>query len=154
MPCMLRTTIAFTLGMHAMALLARDSRRRLRVAQIAELCGASEAHVAKVIQALARNGLVRGERGPAGGIQMNGRPETISMMEVWDAIEGRSADGGCPYSIPSCMSDICSLGRVFEEHNRRIENLMKNTTLKDLDCMNEVWPRRENERGSTRTVDA
>ena len=28
---------------------------------------------------------------------------------------------------------------IFDQHNRQIENLLEKTTLKDLDCMAEVW---------------
>ncbi len=135
MSCMLRTSTAFTIGMHAAAVLAGNRERLLPVGKIAKLCGVSEAHLAKVVQLLSRAGYVIGERGPAGGFRLTRPPEEISLLDLWDAIEGPTQNNGCPFTIPACNAAICSLGRKLDEHNRQIEDLMKKTTLKDLDCV-------------------
>lgn len=139
MDCLLRTTKAFTLGMHAMALLAHHHPARLSVGAIARLCGVSEAHLAKVIQTLTRNGFVNGERGPAGGVTLNKPAESISLMDLWNTIEGPSTDDRCVFAIPTCTADLCPVGRRFAAYNRQMQDYFRKTTLKDLKCMAKVW---------------
>ena len=153
MNCLLRTSKAFTLGMHAMALLARHYPDRLSVSRIAALCGVSEAHLAKVVQTLARSGFVRGERGPAGGIALTGPADSVSLMDIWNAIEGTATDEVCAFAIPTCTAGLCPVGRRFAAYSRQVENLMKETTLKDLTCMNEVWKPRPSDRSPPETAD-
>ena len=145
MNCLLRTTKAFTLGMHAAALLARHYPDRLSVGAIASLCGVSEAHLAKVLQTLARSGVVKGERGPAGGITLNEPADAISLLDIWNAIEGPATNKGCCFAIPSCTSGLCPVGRRFALYSRQIQRYLKETTLQDLTCMDNVWKPRKSD---------
>lgn len=153
MSCLLRTSKAFTLGMHALAVLARHYPDRLSVGTIARLCGVSEAHLAKVIQTLAHHGFVKGERGPTGGITLTGPADSVSLMDIWNAIEGTATEGECAFAIPTCTSGLCPVGRRFAAYSRQIERLMKETTLKDLTCMNAVWKPRKSDLSATETAD-
>jgi Rrf2 family protein len=139
MNCLLRTTKAFSLGMHAMALLARQAPARLSVGTIAGVCGVSEAHLAKVMQTLARNGFVKAERGPAGGITLTEAADSVSLMDLWNALEGPATNEGCPFAIATCTSGLCPVGRRFAAYNREIESFMAKTTVRDLTCMRETW---------------
>jgi Rrf2 family protein len=153
MDCLLRPTKAFTLGMHALALLARHYPTRLSVGAIADLCGVSKAHLAKVIQTLARNGLVKGERGPKGGITLNESADSVSLLDIWNAIEGPSTDEGCIFAIPACGSGLCPVGRHFAAVDSQIRSYMEKTTLQDLTCMADVWKPRKRDRSATETAD-
>ena len=153
MNCLLKTTKAFTLGMHAMALLAHHYPDRLSVGTIAGLCSVSEAHLAKVMQALARSGLVKGERGPAGGIALNKPADSISLMDLWNAIEGTATDERCLFAIPTCTSGLCSVGRRFAAFNRQIETFMRETTLQDLQGMHDAWDPQKRDLSVTEAVD-
>ena len=136
-----------------MALLARHYPARLSVGAIADLCGVSEAHLAKVIQTLARNGLVKGERGPAGGITLNEPADSVSLMDIWNALEGPATDEGCIFAIPACGSGLCPVGRHFAALSRQVRTYMEKTTLQDLTCMTEVWKPRKSDRSATEAVD-
>ena len=130
-----RATEAFMIGMHATALLARNTRSCVRAGNIAKECKVSEAHLAKVFQRLARSGIVRGERGPAGGFALSRSAAEISLMDIWIALEGKPETGACPFLIPACKGRSCSLGLAFIDVCDRMEALMKRTTLRDLEDM-------------------
>src|SRR2546421_9428716 len=63
--------------------------------EIAQEYGISTTLMAKVLQKLAREGLVNAKHGAAGGYQLAKEPEQISALEVISAIEG-------PVLITSC----------------------------------------------------
>jgi len=153
MDCLLKPTKAFTLGMHALALLAHRYPVRLSVGTIAGLCGVSEAHLAKVIQTLARNGIVKGERGPAGGITLNEPADSVSLMDIWNALEGTSTDEDCPFAIPACAAGLCPVGRRFAAYSRQMRRYMERTTLQDLTCMAHVWKPRKSDLSATEAID-
>jgi len=153
MDCLLRPTKAFTLGMHALALLARHYPARLSVGAIADLCGVSEAHLAKVMHTLARSGIVKGERGPAGGITLNEPADAVTLLDIWNAIEGPATDEGCVFAIPACGSGLCPVGRHFAAVSREMRSYMEKTTLQDLTCMAEVWRPRKSDLSATETID-
>jgi Rrf2 family protein len=153
MNCLLKTTKAFTLGMHAMALLAYHYPDRLSVGAIARLCGVSEAHLAKVMQALVRSGIVKGERGPAGGITLSKPADSVSLLDLWNAIEGAATDERCLFAIPTCKSGLCSVGRRFAAFSRQIEDFMRETTLQDLKGMHEAWEPQKSDLSAAEAVD-
>lgn len=133
MACVFKTTSAFTIGVHAVALLARSGKALLQTREIARTCEVSEAHLAKVMQKLVRSGHVKSVRGPSGGFELSESAKTLSLMDLWQIIEGSSdRKETCPMAIPACQDDHCIIGRVFMEQNRKIENLMKRTRILDL----------------------
>ncbi|KMQ49921.1 Rrf2 family transcriptional regulator [Chitinispirillum alkaliphilum] len=132
MSCLVKPSEAFTIGMHAVALLAKNWNKLLRVKKIAQSCGVSEAHLAVVLQRLARAGIVKSERGPAGGFALSCLPEEITMYRIWEIIDGPSEQGICPFSIPACRQESCTLGKKFAQMNQQLIGMMQETTLRDL----------------------
>src|SRR5271166_4173984 len=66
----------------------------LAVAEIGEKYGVSSHHLAKVMQALARAGLVRAVRGARGGYQFCGNARRTTLLDVIRLFEDfGSADG-------------------------------------------------------------
>jgi Rrf2 family nitric oxide-sensitive transcriptional repressor len=63
MPTVLRMSDAASLALHGMVILAEAPERRVSARAIASELDASEAHLAKVLQRLARAGLVESVRG-------------------------------------------------------------------------------------------
>ncbi|MCP4900046.1 MAG: Rrf2 family transcriptional regulator, partial [bacterium] len=88
MPTMLRISEAASLGIHAMGLLAIHPDRSLSARTIAEKFSVSEAHLSKVLQRLTKVGLLASTRGPKGGFSLTRDPETVTLLEVFEAIEG------------------------------------------------------------------
>ena len=83
-----RFSEAGSLALHAMAFLGADHEKALTVREIARGLSVSENHLAKVMQRLAREGLVESVRGPKGGFKVRGSPDEISLLDVYEAIDG------------------------------------------------------------------
>ncbi|GKT03795.1 RrF2 family transcriptional regulator [Furfurilactobacillus entadae] len=60
----------------------------------------SDSYTKKIVQRLAKAGLVRSVSGKAGGVVLNREPDQISMLDVFDAIEGTE-----PFGMTSGLAD-------------------------------------------------
>jgi Rrf2 family protein len=128
----LRISDAASLALHAMGLLATDPSEVLSTRQIAEALGASEAHLAKVMQRLTRAGLVGPVRGPKGGFGMAKNPEEIALLEVYEAIDGPLDSSACLLGRPVCRGDGCILGDLLRKINREVREYFTRTKLSEL----------------------
>ena len=78
---------AASIALHGTVLIARTDKF-FNVTKIAETMGASRHHVAKVMQRLAKVGYIKSMRGPTGGFLLVKKPEEISFLNLYEAIEG------------------------------------------------------------------
>jgi Rrf2 family protein len=78
-----------------LALLPADERAMLPV--LAEASEAPESFLSKVLQALARGGLISSRRGKSGGFAILPRGREASMLEVIEAIDG-------PICLNQCLT--------------------------------------------------
>jgi len=132
---------AASLAVHGALLLASPEGRRWTVRELAKEVAASEAHFYKVIQRLAHQGLVRSIRGPGGGVELTRPPETISFLEIYEAVEGPLSPAGCLLGRPSCPVPGCCFDGLLEAASAQIEDYLAHTTL------GEYWRRSEGQGG-------
>ena len=103
---------AASIGIHGIILIAR-SKISLNVIHISELTGTSRHHVAKVMQRLAKEGFISSQRGPAGGFKLNKPADTISFLDIFEAIEGKLEIPACPMDKKVCPFDKCIMDNVM-----------------------------------------
>lgn len=84
-------------GLIALKHLAKHGKRALSASEISEQYGISLALMAKVLQKLARHGLVTAKHGSSGGYQLARDPHQISALDAISAIDG-------PFVITSCVT--------------------------------------------------
>lgn len=80
-------------AMRAVLYLATSPLASIR--QIAEAQHVPQEYLAKILQKLARAGIVTTHRGVGGGVSLARVPEKISMLDVIEAIEGKVALNRC-----------------------------------------------------------
>lgn len=121
---------AASIGLHSMVLIAR-SNELINVGQIAEKTGASRNHLAKVLQRLVKANFLRSSRGPSGGFLLKKKPDEISVLEIYEAIEGTIETTGCPMDRPICPFEKCHIGVVIQKASEDFRNHFEKHTLKD-----------------------
>lgn len=89
----MKLQIASQLAIYALLELAAQPDRQLTVAQIGEKYGVSSHHLAKVMHALGRAGLVRSVRGAGGGYQFAGNARRTTLLDVMQLFEQLGAGG-------------------------------------------------------------
>lgn len=106
---------------------------RATVGQIAEFYSISTAHVAKVVNRLARLGYVRSLRGIGGGLELAQRPEDIRIGEVITAFEGNMRLLDCVGVENLCViQPFCKLKNVMAEAERLQQEYLNSVTLRDV----------------------
>ncbi|MGC4119085.1 MAG: Rrf2 family transcriptional regulator [Myxococcales bacterium] len=122
---------AANLGMHALMLMAHEPERPLAVKRAIEVIDVSENHLAKVLQRLAHAGLLTSTRGPKGGFLLARSPEQITLLEVFEALEGPLNDHTCLLGKPVC-EDGCMLGQYVTKATLDFRKQLERTRLSDL----------------------
>ncbi len=132
MASVVKVTEAASLGLHTMVLLAGEPGRRFPTREIARRLGASEAHLAKVLQRLARVGLVGSIRGPGGGFTLSEKKGNATLLEVYEAVDGPMVESVCLLGSPACSGEECILGGLLETANREVREYLAGTRLSEL----------------------
>jgi Rrf2 family protein len=101
--------------------------------EIAEEYGISSTLMAKVLQKLARNGLVGAKHGSSGGYQLSKEPNRISALEVITAIDGPVLITSCVTSHGVCdATDRCSIKEPLQRVNESILGVLGTVTIAQL----------------------
>ena len=134
---------AASLALHTMTLLASEPDRVFSTKEIATSLSVSEAHLAKVMQRLGKVGLVRSVRGPKGGFLLGKKPEEISLLEVYESIDGPLGKSNCLFGTPVCGNQKCLMGDLLQSVNRQARDYFENTTLSQINDGNVENSRRD-----------
>ena len=123
---------AASLALHAALLLAGGEAEQLQgTGEMARQLGVSEAHLSKVLQRLHRHGLLVSVRGPQGGFKLARPAAEISLLELYEAIEGALEVTHCLFNRPVCGQGCCILGPLLMEASATLKSHLEKTTLAD-----------------------
>jgi Rrf2 family protein len=120
------------MAMRRLALLPRGACRSAR--EIATEHRIPPALMAKLLQRLARNGLVASHHGTKGGYRIARPASRISLREVIEAIEGPMAMLECldPCKGECAQEGACTVRAPLHRLQRRIVEELGRTTIGDL----------------------
>ncbi len=128
----LKISDATALALHSMVHLAIIPERRSTTAEIATLFEVSRHHLAKVHQRLTRAGVIISQRGPAGGVELANDPATITLLEVYEIMEGPMLCNPCLFGKEVCPRADCALGGLLPGLARQVRDYFEKTTLAQL----------------------
>jgi len=124
------------LGLHACVLLAQNPAMAFTVPQLAERLQGSSAHLAKVMQRLAKSGIVKGLRGPRGGFLLSRPPAEICLIDIFSAIEGEQSQTMCAFENPVCGWDHCMFDGLIQDMDRKFLDYLQQTNLQSISSRN------------------
>lgn len=119
---------AASIGIHCMALIARN-KEKLNVTKLSEMMHFSKHHVAKVMQRLVKVGLLKSNRGPAGGFVLKKDVNEINLLEIYEAIEGEIPIEDCPLGYDDCPFNKCLLDNIANDMIINFRDYLKSRTL-------------------------
>ncbi len=130
---MLTISDASNLAFHSMMLLATLQKdQTLSVNELSEKLLVSANHLSKVMQRLAKAGLVKSRRGPTGGFSLAKKSDTIFLGDIYIAIEGPLPEPKCLLQKPICDGSCCLLGNLFSSMQKKINEHFTQISLKDV----------------------
>jgi len=129
MSSLLRVSEAASLALHTTVFLTGNPGQPVPAREIAAALDVSEAHLAKVLQRLGKFGLVRSFRGPKGGFVLGKNEDEITLLEVYESIEGPLEATHCLFDIPACNGNGCIFGDLLETVHRQVNKYLSETKL-------------------------
>lgn len=89
--------------------------------------------LAKILQELARDGLLKSSKGPRGGFCLRQAPESISMLQIVEAVDGSGRYDRCISGHPECNDRVpCGMHASWKTLRSRIIEYLEGTTAADL----------------------
>ncbi len=122
---------AASLALHAMVLIAK-AEGHVNVNSLAAEMEASRNHLAKVLQQLVRSNFLRSVRGPSGGFMLKISADKISILEIYEAIEGSIDVPECPLDRHICPFNKCMLNGMVAEVTLKFKKYFQEQTLEDF----------------------
>lgn len=119
---------AASLAIHSMVLIAK-SDIHINVNILSKEMGASRNHLAKVLQQLVKQNYLRSVRGPSGGFVLNVKPSEITILDIYEAIEGKIETPQCPLDRQICPFDKCLMGGMVNSVTQQFKEYFKDQTL-------------------------
>ncbi len=92
--------------------------------------------LAKILQALAKNGILKSYKGVNGGFKLQKDAKDINMLAVMSAVEGKApAVFDCSPSLANCPSnraELCSIWPFLNKLQGKIDSFLAELSLEDI----------------------
>lgn len=103
------------------------------VRQIAEDENIPAPFLAKILQQLARKGMLKSSKGPAGGFALPQSPKLIRLIDIVEALDGVPSYYQCPLGHSPCAEDTpCAMHDSWVGLRSRIMEYLERNTVADL----------------------
>jgi Rrf2 family protein len=84
------------------------------------------------MQRLVKEGFLSSNRGPSGGFKLSIEPAGITLLQIYEAIEGQVKVISCPHEKQVCPFGKCILGTVVSRMTQTFRDHLSTQTLADL----------------------
>jgi Rrf2 family transcriptional regulator, nitric oxide-sensitive transcriptional repressor len=127
---MLTQTVEYAL--RAMTYLASEEGNSKTTEEVSERTKVPLAYLAKILQSLAKRGLLRTQRGVGGGVVLAKSATEITILDVVNVMEPLKRIKTCPLGIGSHGSVLCPLHSRLDAAVAKMEQTFTDITLADL----------------------
>ncbi|HJS06369.1 MAG TPA: Rrf2 family transcriptional regulator [Pirellulales bacterium] len=111
--------------------LAQSPEQPASADELAEITKIPRRYLHKVVQDLARGGLVRSQPGPGGGYSIVPSPKRITILDVVNAVAPLERIRRCPLGLTS-HTRLCPLHRELDKVYAQTEKAFARVTLDEL----------------------
>ena len=126
-------------AIQALSHLDKPDGRPATLRSIASRAKVPYPYLARRMPDLVAAGLVRSVRGKCGGVLLGRTPETITLLQISEAVEARQWLGRCLLGLTTCSDErACPVHAFWKESRHQIETALRNTTLADVIAHEEI----------------
>ena len=119
-------------ALRAVVYLAAEAPAARTTAQMAETTKVPKDYLAKIVQGLARAGLVRTQRGVGGGVVLAKDPAEVTILDVVNAVEPIRRITACPLGLKAHGVRLCPLHKRMDNALAAVEEAFRATTLAEV----------------------
>jgi Rrf2 family protein len=106
---------------------------RLGISEIAEEIDAPVAFTAKILQTLAREGIISSIKGPNGGFFIEPKAKPIRLITIVKAIDGEKVLSACVLGLKECSDEFpCPVHKEVKPFKDRVKKIIEEKTIQDL----------------------
>lgn len=92
-----------------------------------------EKFMRKLLHILHKSGFIASERGKYGGVRILKKPEFVTILDIYEAIEGPLAINICLKGPDLCeFQNTCSVCNVWQQAQDKFVEVLKQHTLKEM----------------------
>lgn len=108
----------------------KDKGKKLGIKDICKEIDAPEFFTAKILQSLAKQGIISSAKGPNGGFYVETSHEDQTLMDLVLAIDGDHLFSGCGLGLRQCSEETpCPIHNDFKEIREQLIHMLKNKKL-------------------------
>lgn len=119
-------------ALRAVVHLAFESPGASTTARIAEATKVPKDYLAKILQGLSREGIVKTQRGVGGGVTLATSPEKLTILDVVNAVEPIGRIRTCPLGLRTHGVRLCPLHKRLDDALAQVEEAFRSTTLAEV----------------------
>ena len=106
---------------------------KLSIKEIAKEIDSPEPFTAKILQTLAREGIISSTKGPNGGFYLDAKAEPIPLTEIVKAIDSVDVLHSCVLGLKECSDEFpCPLHSEVKAYKARVREVMNKRTVQQL----------------------
>ena len=118
-------------ALRAVAYLAEQGEPRT-VAQIAVATKVPPSYLSKVLQSLAKSGLVFSQRGLHGGFHLEKLTDQLCVFDIIQAVDPIQRIKTCPLDLPQHAKSRCRLHQRMDDTLAQVELVFRQTTFAEV----------------------
>jgi Rrf2 family protein len=119
-------------ALRAVVYLAYEAPEARTTAQIADATRLPRDYLSKILQGLAKKGLVQTQRGVGGGVSLARAAEELTILDVVNAVEPIQRITTCPLGLAAHGARLCPLHKRMDAAMATVEEAFGKTTLAEV----------------------
>jgi Rrf2 family transcriptional regulator, nitric oxide-sensitive transcriptional repressor len=119
-------------ALRAVVWLAQRPREPQKVRQIAVETRAAPGYLVKILQSLAKAGILSAQRGIHGGFTLVREPSELSVWEVINVVDPIERIQQCPLGLKTHSDTLCPMHHRIDQAMATIEAVFRESTIEEL----------------------
>jgi len=119
-------------ALRAVVWLASNPARKLSTLVIAKGTRVPAGYLSKVLQTLARAGIVESCAGRSGGFALSNKPAAMTVLDVVNAVDPVKRIHTCPLNVASHQTNLCPLHRSLDQVAESTQRAFGQITIAQL----------------------